>query len=291
MKPTLITLNAEKKKLLQVKKIESNSFETPFHFHDLFELNCVLKGHGKRVVGDNIDNFYDGDLVLLSARLPHVWKTDAAFSQDKKQKAKAVVLYFTPDLFLEHFTDTAFLKRIQHVFKKAERGLKISGKARQQIIPLVQQLPTAGEIDALILFLQIIKRLAATTQFEPLASGSYSNSFKESDTQRMDDVYQYLFQHYDRPVSLAEVAKVAHMTPPAFCSFFKKRTNKGLTEFINELRISQACKLLRDPARAIADICYECGYNNFAHFNKQFKKINSVTPNQYRNSVAFFDEM
>ncbi len=137
-------------------------------------------------------------------------------------------------------------------------------------------------VPLLINFLEIINILLSSKEYEPLANLGYNHTYKEKDAERLNGVYKYLMMNFAKPISLADVANIAHMTPPAFCSFFKKRTQKSFTEFLNELRIGHACKLIQNQELSISDICFESGYQNFANFNKSFKKKLGKTPSNYR---------
>ncbi len=127
--------------------------------------------------------------------------------------------------------------------------------------------------------------LSQSKEYEYLASLSYKNMYAEKDTGRIHKVYQFLIQNFHRDVELQEVSDLCNLTPNAFCRFFKSRTQKSFTQFLNELRIGHACKLLQNEVYSVSDVCYECGYNNLTNFNKFFKNITGKTPSEYRKRL------
>lgn len=287
MKATLIELAPHQSSTIAMKTIKQNHFTTPFHFHDYCELNYVKKSFGKRIVGDNINNFKDGDLVLISPNLPHVWYNDPEIIKNPIHlSAEAIVTYFPVD-FLDKLTnDPILLSKTQQLFEKAKRGLRFFGETKNQVAIHLEEMSSIDSLPLIIKFLKIINILLNSTEYEPLATIGYNHSYKEKDTERMNSVYQYLMMNFTNPITLEEIAAIANLTPPAFCSFFKKRTQKTFTSFLNELRIGHACKLLQNQKLTIAKVCFESGFQNFTNFNKSFKKIIGRTPSDYRREYS-----
>lgn len=289
MKARLIEVGTHDTKCIKIKKLEKDHFETPFHFHDLCELNFVIESDGKRIVGDNINNFSPGDLVLMSSNLPHIWYNDPASHHKKTEEllSKAVVIYF-PENFLQVLTDDNDLILQTKIFlKKASRGIRFNEHTLQKVEPKLRNIANKEGVFKIVEFLEIFNILINSKDYELLASIGYRHSYNEKDTDRLNKVYQYAIENFNEPISLAQVSAVANMTPPAFCNFFKKRTQRPFTHFMNELRIGHACKLLLEPDVSIAEVCYECGYQNLTNFNKFFKHIMKMTPSEYRKENKF----
>lgn len=284
MRATLIEIGASKTKRFRIKKLEQPHFETPFHFHEMCELNYVLKSNGKRIVGDNISNFSSGDLVLMAANVPHIWYNDpASFSKvNEELNSKAIVAYFSEDFFELLIEDNALILNIQNLLRKAKRGIVFKGETLQKVGPKMEDAFSQGGLAKIATFLEVFDILLASTEYNLLATSSYSYSYNENDIDRLNQVYRYVMNRFNEPITLSEVSSIAHMTPPAFCNFFKKRTQKSFTQFLNELRIQHACKLLIQSDSSIAEVCFDCGYQNLTHFNKCFKHIMHITPSQYR---------
>lgn len=284
MKANLITVGVNDSDAVSVKKINEHHYSSPFHFHKICELNHVVSSCGKRIVGDNIDNFAEGDLVLMSPDLPHIWYNDPSIlnSPPKSSLARAVVVYFPID-FLDKLTcDPLVLQRIRKLMEKANRGLRFFGATQKAVAASLSTIADKNGFDKIIAFLEIINILSESKEFEALASVGYTHNFNQRDTERMNNVFKYLMQHFTDPITLQEIADIANMTPPAFSGFFRKRTQKCFTTFLNEIRIGHACKLLQEPDLPISDICYSSGFQNFTHFNKLFKQFTGKVPREYR---------
>lgn len=286
MKAQLIDVSLSGTKTIQIKKVDQFYLDTPFHFHHLCELVWVEKSYGKRIVGDNVGNFDDGDLVLMGPNLPHIWQNDAVFHRKKKNyRVKSTVIYFPSD-FLFNLTDEQnILRPTQELIKRSSRGLKFNGATNQKVSQIISAISEEDGFKKIIHFLQAIDILSQSEEYEYLASLSFKNLCDEKDTGRIHKVYQYLMQNFHRDIELQEVADLCNMTTNAFCRFFKSRTQKSMTQFLNELRIGHACKLLQNEDYSISDVCYECGYNNLTNFNKFFKNIKGKTPSEYRKNL------
>ncbi|MBC7417537.1 MAG: helix-turn-helix transcriptional regulator [Pedobacter sp.] len=283
MKAHLIEVGLHKKQSFFVKKIDQHHFETPFHFHDLCEMNYVVEGFGKTIVGDSISNFSSGDLVLMNANLPHIWYNDPTyFKENTFFAAKAIVTYFDPEFLINLTADGLYDVQIQTFLEKAKRGVRFFGKTKENAIRKLNAIFDKEGLEKVIYFLDVIHLLLNSNEYECLASIGYRHSLNERDTQRMNNVYQYLIKNFSETISLSQIASVANLTPPAFCNFFKKKTQKSFTEFLNELRVGHACKLLQNQELTISTVCFQSGYQNMTNFNNFFKKITKQTPSQYR---------
>ncbi|MEO8961992.1 MAG: AraC family transcriptional regulator [Ginsengibacter sp.] len=283
MKAQLIEVGLYKQHSFSIKKIDQHHFESPFHFHDLCEMNYVVEGFGKTIVGDNISNFSSGDLVLMSPNLPHIWYNDPRyFKETDLASAKAIVTYFNPDFLFNLTDDSQYSLLIKRLLEKAKRGIRFFGNTRENAISKLNNILNRKGLEKVIIFLEIVNILLESEEYESLASIGYQHSFNEKDTQRMSNVYQYMIQNFTDVITLSQIAAVANLTPPAFCNFFKKKTQKSFSEFLNELRIGHACNLLQNLELSIADVCFKSGYQNMTNFNSFFKRITSKTPSQYR---------
>ncbi|WP_316753182.1 AraC family transcriptional regulator [Pedobacter gandavensis] len=285
MKPELIEVNHAGGKTLKVKRLETNSLISSFHFHDLCELVWIEKSYGKRIVGDHIGNFEDHDLVLMGPDLPHIWQSDKAFLLEEKNKVKSTVVYFPPDFLLGLTDDQNTLNQVDELIRKAGRGLRFYGKTNQEVTRILIKLPQKKGIDKIVAFLRIIEILSESNEYEYLASLAFKNPYDEKDTNRINKVYQYLMENFQRDINLKEVADLCNLTTNSFCRFFKDRSQKSLTQFVNEIRIGHSCKLLQNVEFSISEVCYASGYNNLTNFNKFFKQITGMKPSEYRKDL------
>ena len=287
MKPELIVdapIIGEKK--IWVKKIYKPYFDHPFHFHKLCELTWIEKSHGKLIIGDYVGNFSEGEIVLSSPELPHLWKCDAAYYKNSKDLyTKAVGLYFPVDLINRITDETAINNNYNKLIQNAERALRFYGETRKTVNNKMRELVEAGGLLQLSIFLEIIDILSWSVEYEFLASLGYRKSSNLNDIERFNEVDQFLLSNFQRDIKLEEVAGICNMAPNSFCRFFKQKTQKTFTQFLNELRIGHAKKLLQNENYPIKDICYECGYNNPVNFFNFFRQIVKQTPKQFRESI------
>jgi AraC-like DNA-binding protein len=286
MKPQLIDIPFENKRTIQVKKVDAFYLTNPLHFHHLCELVWIEQSFGKRIIGDHVDNFSDGDLVLMSPDLPHIWQNDAIYLRRKKgYRAKAIVIYFPADILSNLSDEPAVIQPTQELIRKASRGLKFFGQTHATVTAMLKEIGDSAGLKKILYFLNIIETLSHSTEYESLASISYKNAYGAKDTDRINIVYQFVMHNFHRAISLEEIADITSMSPSAFSRYFKSRTQKSFVQFLNEIRIGHACKLLHNEEYSVSDVCYECGYNNLTNFNKFFKIQKKMTPSEYRKTI------
>ncbi|MEO9004885.1 MAG: AraC family transcriptional regulator [Ginsengibacter sp.] len=274
-------------KQIWIKKVSKPHFDHPFHFHQFCELVWVEKSFGKIIVGDYAGIFSEGELIMEGPELPHLWRCDDIFyTPSNNLHTNAYALYFPPDI-IQNITDhQESIVLFEGLLNKAQRGLRFYGKTKITIIVLFQKMIDSEGLEQMGYFLEIIHILNKTSEFEHLASISYENKFDcNHDLDRFNEVYQFLLTNFRREINLIEVAEICHLTPTAFCRFFKMRSQKTFIRFLNELRISHACKLLQNENYSVMDACYESGFNTPVNFFKFFKVITRKTPQEYRNHV------
>lgn len=282
MKPLFINTGITDQRLMYIKKVDTSYLDKPFHFHPNCELVWIEEGYGKRVVGDDVSAFHEGDLVLMGPNTPHIWTNDDVFYKGNKHlRSKAIVVYFSPHL-LDHLVEPSGLKHFRALLQKAGRGLAILGETKENIRKKLSGIFEKEGLSQLVDFLSILDMLSRTREVQYLSSVRFVNTYTERDVDRINAVYQFLLQNFKKDIQLEEVARIAHMAPTAFCRFFKQRTNKTLSHFLNELRIQHACDLLSNTDRTVAEVSYESGYHNMTNFNKFFKEITRLKPSEYR---------
>ncbi len=291
MKAQLINISLESKRTIQIKKVDQFHLDSPYHFHQLCELVWIEEGTGKRIIGDRIENYSAGDLVLMSPNLPHIWQNEPVPSSPKnKCRTRATVIYFPPDFVLNLSDEPAIIRPIEQLIRNASRGIRFYGETHEKVTRILADISPHDGFRKLLSFFSVTDILSGSREFESIASVSYHNAHDEKDIQRFNEVYQFLIQNFRRDIRLEEVAAICHMAPTAFCRYFKSRTGKTFTEFLHEIRIGHACRLLQDKNNSISDSCYKSGYNNLASFNKLFKQINHKTPSDYRKHYTELEE-
>jgi len=283
MKPHLLKIPLVPEYSFSIRRDVGPHSRNRWHYHPELELVHIKNGTGTRFIGDSIDTFEAGDLLLIGANLPHYWRYDAHYFQaESMPPAEATVVHFT-----EHFWGESFLalpenKPLRELLERARLGIRVTGECQQQVITQLRQLLTLSGLERLIGLLTILKTIAFSQETVPLSRVPFHSRFDEYDLDRIDQIYAYTFAHASQKIQLADIAKVAHLSPQAFCRYFKSRTRKTYSQFVMEVRIRKACNLLIEKKLSVAQICYESGFRNFSHFNRQFKMLTQLTPLQYQ---------
>lgn len=283
MKPLLFDVQSLLRNSIHVKEIKSKHLSDQYHFHNAFEIALILKGSGRRIVGDNVDNFSNGDLTILAPNLPHASYSDKKYHvKETTTNVHAIVVYFQPDWFTEvHFNSPDFAP-IRDLLNQLKRGVKITGRTHELVVNYLLKLRATSGFETVSTLMKILFTISKSTDYSCLASLGYSNTYNESDIQKIHEIYKYVMENFTEKILLEDIASIAYMTPSAFCKYFKKKTNKTFTYFVNEIRISYACELLMNENFDISTISFECGFNNFTSFNKNFKYFTKMTPSAYR---------
>ncbi|MEJ0105673.1 MAG: AraC family transcriptional regulator [Bacteroidota bacterium] len=252
-------------------------FEVPWHQHAECEMILFTEGKGTAFVGNYIGEFQPGDIYFLGADLPHT------FQPGKGIITSAVVVQFREDFWGKEFMNLPESKATRKLFEKSVRGLKLNGECRQLLSPLIKELEYAEGLRRIICLCNCLLKISESNDYD-LVSTQEIKQYNSRHKERIDAVFQYTIENFQEPVQLPVVAQTAGLSVPAFCNYFKKSTKKTYIDFLNEIRIGHACKLLNDTQKSIWDICYESGFNTLANFNKQFLKLKKTTPSQYRKS-------
>lgn len=255
--------------------------ELPFwHFHPELELVYINKAKGKRHIGSHLSYFNNSQLILLGANLPHSGFTDRFATNGTE-----TIIQFKEDFLGKSFFEIPEMELIKKLFERAKKGILFHREIKKVIGPKIENLNQFEGIDRIINLLDILKNLAQTDDYSLLNADGFAFEVKPQDNKKVDMVYDYVNLHFKEPIPLSLISEKVSMTIPAFCRYFKKVSGKTFTQFVNEFRLVHATKLLAENQNSITDICYECGFNNFSHFSKSFKKYTGKSPLKYRNEM------
>ncbi len=272
-------------KCFYIKKNVEPFFDPTFHSHNEFQLSYVMKGSGNRFVGNSLNSFNDGDMVLIGPNLPHVWKSHDSYFEHKDPNATTVVvIYFNKEILGESVYLKKEFQKIKILFDMSYRGLHIQGKTRDKVGEMLLQLLELEGVASVVLFLQLLDTIASSEDIHFL-NDLEAISFKESEAHRIHKVYDYVLKNFNSKIKLEKVAELANMTQTSFSRYFKTRMNTSFSEFVKEVRINYACKRLEDESASIETISYESGFPSLTNFNKQFKQCIGKTPKQYREEI------
>lgn len=283
MKPAVQKSPISENHAFEVKYLISPHFDPNWHFHSEYQLFTVINGTGTRFVGDHVNPFKKNDLVFTGPNLPHLWQSDPEyFSGDKELWTEGVVVYFHENFIGNDFLHKHETYKIKQLFAKAQRGMEIVGETAEKSKSLMLELVEAEDFDRILILLNLLNLLANSAEYNLLATEGYSNLLEEAESDRMNKVHAYVMKNFREKVSLEEVAAIANMSPSSFSRYFKMHANKPFTDFLAEIRIGYACKLLIERNVSISEACYESGFNTLSNFNRQFKEITNHSPLQYR---------
>lgn len=287
MKPIYAKPPLGSRAAFQVRKDYFDVLDTKWHYHSEYELALINYPYGKRIAGNSITLFEEEDLVFYGPNLPHAWMHEPSESNisDMGLTHHAVVVHFTADCLGERFFSIPEMVGVQSILEKSKRGIVLNGASKANIKAWMNQLVDHSSARRVILLLQILEEIALTEEYQLLSSAGYWDNLNDNDAVRMSGIYEYIIQHFTEEIALEEIAARAHISPSAFCRYFKARTKKTLKEFVNDLRINHACQLLEENRLSITQICFEAGYNNISNFNRRFKEIKGITPQQYKTNI------
>lgn len=271
------TIPKPKPDALILQEDKEQSFYNLLHQHQEFQISLIISGEGALIVGDTINYYKAGDLIVLGSNLPHVFKS----ALSKSTESHMLTVFFSKESFGHDFFNIEELKSLQFFFKKAENGFKIVSK-KSNVFLLFKQFFKASKLDRFILFFTLLKSINQS-EYVTLSNFISSKKYSDNEGRRMSAVFEYTMSNFQREITLTDIAKEASMTKNAFCKYFKKRTNKTYVTFLNELRIEESCKLLRSRKElSIAEIAMLSGFQNISNFNRKFKLGKHKIPSEYR---------
>ncbi|MBD1396397.1 helix-turn-helix transcriptional regulator [Pontibacter sp. JH31] len=258
-------------------------FYDKLHQHPEIQLSCLLEGEGKLIVGDYLGRFQPGELYLLGRNVPHVFRSDQVYYAPENQlNSHSMLVFFDTEAVGHAFWETEEMQEARRFLDTLNGCYRLKGIAKESLIREVQQLKGRNGLDKVLGGLQILNMLMQEATLERLNLDDRVQDLSEREGRRMDRVLQFLVQQSQRAIPLEEAAAVASLSKEAFCRFFKERTRKTFTAFLNEMRISNACQLLLKEETSVASVAYEVGFSNLSHFNRVFKNVTGVSPRAYR---------
>ncbi|RKN80810.1 AraC family transcriptional regulator [Ulvibacterium marinum] len=251
------------------------------HSHKNFELNYISSGVGRRIVGDNISGFEKGDLVLLGPNLPHCWEV---LDTENGEEPTCIVTHFSENIIDSDFFKMPELEKVVALLKLSNRGIRFKIEDDTEIREILEEMSESEGLEYYIGLLKIFHNLLKIEDRERLSNPINGSSVFSKNIEKVNKVYEYVFQNIQEGIKLEEASAVLNMAPSSFCRFFKKKTGHTFMEYVKNVRVGIAAKLLAETDKQITQICYESGYNNLANFNHYFKANMGKTPSDYRKN-------
>jgi len=285
MKPIFEKINKLEDQSFYLEEVNKPYFSDPWHFHPEIEILYVREGFGTRYVGDSISSFYPGDLVLVGSNTPHVWSCNSDFlNPESKLFSSAICIQFVEDFMGKSSSGISEFIIMNELLNKAKRGIQFINKTQKILAKHIKELPSRTGMDRLIGLLTILDIMSTSSDLKYLSSHDYTPGIINSeDKYRMEIIFRYVIQKFPNKIQLEEIASLVNLTPQSFCRFFKSRTTKVFSSFVNEVRIGNSCKMLIENKHNISQVCYLSGFNYLSNFNRQFKRIKGMTPSEFQH--------
>jgi AraC-like DNA-binding protein len=283
VKPILRQITATPEFSFLVRKDVGEDMVNYWHYHPEIEILFIKQSSGTWLIGDHISHFQSGDIVLLGSNLPHCFRHEYDYVTKKNEAAgETICVKFVPGIFGDRFFSMPETKEIAALLSRCSCGLKLSDNIKQKIGALIVKMSEASPGKKLVYLLSVLEEIAACKSYTGLSSKGFIQPSLDKDNERIKLIFEYTFNHYYEKITINEVAALLNMTRQSFCRYFKNKTNKTYIQFLMEVRIGYACRLLLEDEKNVSEISYQCGYNNISNFNQQFKLITKKKPLEYK---------
>ncbi|QHV98669.1 AraC family transcriptional regulator [Spirosoma endbachense] len=290
MKPHLLKVPTEPSHSFSIRLDKIPNINNRWHHHAEVELIHFHRGAGTQFVGDHVKRFGPGDIVLVGANLPHYWRyDDTYFTTQSEEGPFATVIHFTEDFWGDRFLNLPENKPLRTILEKARRGLLLTDESGKSVGALMEGLRQTEGPYRIMGLMNCLLAIARSEDVQLLSSLGFQYDRSDSENERINAIYEYTLNHFREKISLDAIAGVARLVPNSFCRYFKSRAGKTYSQFLTEIRIGHACKLLIDKQVDVKQICYESGFNNSSCFHQRFKAVTGKSPQSYR--LAYSDKL
>lgn len=282
MKPILEHLPRQADESFVARAFDYPYFPMPWHYHPELELVYITEGHGTRFIGDSITEFRPGTFAFIGANVPHFHRSAKEFyDPDPPNRCRSMVVQFLPEALGEGFLNLPEAAAVRALFERSLYGLEIRGRTNLEARRRLEELFGSRGLQRWLMLVQLLTLLAESDEVENIANQVIiSRNVQDSD--RLGKVFDYVMANYHREIRLDDMAHLVALTPSSFSRYFRQRTKKSFVNFVTEVRLTQACKLLRDGGVSVTDACYEAGFNNVSNFNRHFKNFYQMSPLAYQ---------
>ena len=284
MKPIFQKLTNSPDEGFAFKVVRGHSFDCPWHFHDEFELILILQSGGYRLLGDHLAPLRPGDLVLVGPNLPHIYQNDED-TPGRVPPVHAMLIQFDEWCLGGELMRRPALAPVRRLLRRAGLGLHFTGATSARVGRMMQEMAKLEGLRRIIQFLAILATLAEARGSRTLASPGFVAERNPFDQDRMNRICQFIHERLEHPLFLPELAQLAHLSEGAFSRFFRAHTGKTFPEFVNELRVGRACRLLAEDEMNVTAVAFACGFSNLSNFNRQFLRLKKTPPRAFRKAV------
>ncbi|CAL1521538.1 AraC family transcriptional regulator [Chitinophaga sp. MM2321] len=263
--------------------LECNYFDKPWHFHKEYELVLIDRSEGTRFIGDNVSQFKDGDLTLIGSNIPHLFRNDEEFYKENPFLiSKSIFIHFTDGFMGPDFFHVPEMRSVLNLLSKSSLALEIQGKTKKNVVNILYEMKDANPPKRLLKLFEILICISESKETRQLLSVGFNNNNNIKDADKINFAFQFIIKNYKNKIYIDDIASSLNMSITAFSRYFKHHTRKTFTEYVTEIRIGNACRLLMENNHTISEICNMCGFDNESNFYRHFKKNIGVVPKEYR---------
>jgi AraC-like DNA-binding protein len=263
-------------------------FDKPWHFHEEYELVTIDKSKGTKFIGDKVDPFEEGELMLIGPRVPHFFRNNAEYyKKNGELEASSIFIHFTENFLGNNFFDLPEMKLVRKLLENSRFALEIHGNIGQYIIGKLHEMRVESSPQRLVSLLDILIKLSESSEVNPVLSSEFEEGLHHDtgnprDTSRINFIFEYIMTNFHREIYVHEIADILHMSDASFSRYFKHHTRKTFSDYVTEIRISHACKLLMMDDQSISQVSFDSGFENLSNFYKHFRRITGIVPKEYR---------
>ena len=286
MQPAFEIIETGVNQSFYVNHLKTERFPSPLHFHPEIEILLIVEGAGTRLIGDSVGRFSPGELIMIGSNVPHVWYSDKTPNDQAKPFPETIYIQFLKDILGEQFLNLPEIKNIQKLLQLSTRGIRLTGKTREKVAEKIKSLLNSDGFHRIMILLTILQLISESDEYQILASPVIQNNINQKNSSKLNTIYKHILKNYNEDLKLDDIAALVNLSSSAFCRYFKSVTNKTFIQFLNEIRVGHACRLLHeDENYSISEVCYMCGFNNTSYFIKQFRRITGNTPLTYKKRI------
>ena len=286
MKVIQFTIPVEVDNSIHVQEDRLPYFYRHLHRHNEIQITWVINGEGTLLIGNNMLPFHSGNLFIIGANQPHLFKSDPSyFIPENRKSIHSLNIFFNPTGFFSQLLSFPEMLSIKKFVNSSSFSMQAAEKDAAKLAEHFLKIRNSSAGFRLAYFIELLQIMSNLKKWRYLSTESFEYSITDTEGLRMNDIYQYTMDHFTEDISLAQIAAVAYLTPQSFCRYFKKHTSKTYVNFLNEVRINEACKRFMEMNfESIGNVAYQTGFNSVVSFNRVFKSIMSKTPKEYINA-------
>lgn len=270
---------------IRIESWDLNFFFDPIHFHEDCQLTYILEGDGEVFIGETISHFTKGDVFIIGKNIPHVLRNSDNYYKNPNLRARAISVFFSYDTLMQIFALLPEAAPLQKLLDYSAHGIKIRGEIADEVETGLNKMLKLKKIDIVLEFINVLNSISKADSIQLISKTSIPLHSVSEENRKINKVFEYVSANFHSKITLEEIASKVNMSPTAFCRFFKQSTLKTFSNFLIEVRIGNACKMLIEDKYNITQCCFYCGYNNVSNFHRQFRKVTGMTPGEYKQKI------